>query len=64
MNRKQDIADKLRTHVDRLNFFIAVAHNEGLECKLSPNLSRIHNADGLHEFFQIEVTESNTPKHD
>lgn len=62
MNRKQDIADKLRTHVDRLNFFIAVAKAEGLHVNFTLNItSDDDNILTVRKIFEIKVQDLKNP---
>jgi hypothetical protein len=59
MNRKQDIADALRSQVDRLNFYITVANAEGLQVKLIHNIpsNGFVNPGHIRQIIEIEVND-------
>lgn len=62
MNRKKDIADALRSQVDKLNFYMAVANSEGLQVKLIHNIppSGFVNPGHIRQVLEVEVTDLKT----
>lgn len=59
MNRKKDIADALRSQVDKLNFYMAVANSEGLQVKLMYNIpsTAAANPGQIRQVLEVEVTD-------
>ena len=57
MNRKKDIADALRSQVDKLNFYMAVANSEGLQVKLIHNIpsTEAANPGQIRQVLEVEV---------
>jgi len=63
MNRKQDIADALRSQVDKLNFYMAVANSEELQVKLIYNIpsTKAANPGQIRQVLDVEVTDLKPP---